>query len=293
MKTAQRQNRQGLIPGSIAAVLLCITMVSCTESPFGEDINAPRSSMLTGTVTLSNQEDPSGVYIWLEGSDIKAFSDGSGSFQLELPPSLSATSGAQNGIYNLYFYVANYQISSSSVVIQDGQFLGSRGDLNGSAELVGTKSMVKLLNIETSVEPDTIDENFEGMVHFSVFLQALFDSVEVSMPKLDKGLPQAVLIRNLDTGEVTVCPQSPPEADFLETKKIGPEITIIEHTFELNANLLPIGEYSVIPFILIRQENLPEDLLSSLGFDIEDINSSFANIPFKRSGGKFVVDYAD
>ena len=60
-------------------------------------------------------------------------------------------------------------------------------------------------------------------------------------------------------------------------------------TLDIVPNYLPIGEYEIIPYILILQDNVPEELIQSLGDDVEDFGENYLNIPFKRTGGKFKV----
>ncbi|MFQ5753505.1 MAG: hypothetical protein ACE5HI_16065 [bacterium] len=271
---------------SIYGILL---ILGCTNSPLGEDIDSTTSTQLAGKVLLQDGESSEGVYVWLEGINVHTFADAAGQFQLELPPSNSGLANMTNGVFNLHFFVANYQLATATVIVKDGEFVRSRGDVNSSGELIGTKSLVKLLNIGTEVEPGGVNTDFEGVVHVSVSLQALHDSITVILPKLFSHFSDAVIIHNLSTDEAMVLMTEEHKPEF-STEKIGPDVRILQYDFYLRPGVVPAGKYEVVPFLLILQDKLPTGLLKSLGAHVEEISTDFLKIPFRREGGRFEVN---
>jgi hypothetical protein len=61
-------------------------------------------------------------------------------------------------------------------------------------------------------------------------------------------------------------------------------------TLDIAPNYLPVDEYEIIPYLFILQDNVPEELIQSLGDDVEDFGENYLTIPFKRTGGEFNVN---
>jgi len=193
-----------------------------------------------------------------------------------------------NGVFKLYFYVANYKLSSVEVVVQNGDFLYSRGDIDENGEMNGTRSLLKLLNISTLVEPASVETDFEGLVNIQLTLQAAFDSVTVVFPKIVGGSSGAVILRRIGSGDIFM---DIPDisTDIRVVERIGPEERIWDMVFNLVRGALPEGQYEIVPYFLIEQENMPEELLESLGPNVMELGPGYLKIPFKREGGYFEV----
>ncbi|MCH8125242.1 hypothetical protein IIC38_04700 [candidate division KSB1 bacterium] len=262
---------------------MAIWILSCSDSPFGEEIKENSSETVEGIVKLSENENPGGVYIWLEDTQLNTFTDGNGEFKLILPQSNSL----ENGIFRLFYYVANYKLSSSSLVVNKGKFILSRGDLDNKGKLVGTKSLVKLLRIKTDVNPDTVDRNYEGPIQVLVTLQAMQDSVQVVLPKSIEGSRSAIIFSR--DGQVNPIVLNNNNSFVLSNHKIGNEEEILKYGFTLSSGLLPNGTYQIIPYFLIIQDELPVELIASIDSAAETFGPNFLKIPFKREGGMFVI----
>ena len=52
---------------------------------------------------------------------------------------------------------------------------------------------------------------------------------------------------------------------------------------------LPVGVYRFIPYLIIRQPNVPQGLIESLGRDAQKLDRSYLNMPFIPRGGKLIV----
>ena len=118
----------------IGSVLL--TLSGCTWNPFGEEEISSGYREISGNVQLNDGSNPDGIYVWLEGFNAGTYTDGTGQFSLTLPQ--SGSSGL-SGVYKLYCYVANYELDYAQVVIQDGEFAYSRGDINKEGKLALSK----------------------------------------------------------------------------------------------------------------------------------------------------------
>lgn len=266
---------------------------SCTESPFSQAIsNEPRQ--IRGQVDLLDTSLDGQIYVWLEGFKIGTRTDEDGYFLLEIPKDLGESSYASlNGIFKLYFYVANYDINTADVVVRNGLFVYGEGDLTLDGNLRQVITMEKILKIFTIVDPKWAQINYDGPINVQVTLQATHDSVKVIYPKSTGDLLGAILLRNVETQEVFIdIPDIGAKIPDLEV--IGTEPKSRRMVFQLNGTnfrdlFLPVGDYRVIPYFLIEHEDLPQELLDTIGENVELIGKDFLKIPYRREGGHFSV----
>jgi hypothetical protein len=274
-----------------SAALFCVTLFhACTESPFDGTV-APSPTKITGQVDLLDTlNDDKGVYVWLSGLNIGTYSDTTGAFSLELPKNVSKD---LNGTFTLYFYVANYNLNTAEILIRNGQFLYGFGALTAQGRIKDTIRMFKILDIKTIVDPPIVRRGYAGPIDMLVTLQATVDSVAVIFPKSVGGLVGGIFFRNLQTGQIFI---DIPDvgADTRETVMIGREPRSRRQIFQLDGTnfrelFLPVGRYHVIPFFFVAHENLPRELLLSLGEHVEEPTTDYLKIPFRRQEGQFQV----
>jgi hypothetical protein len=283
MKPWMRRDAIAIL-GALAGMLL-----GCTKSPFGdEEINAVNRRTISGQVVFDDGESPEDLFVWLGGTQVSARTDADGNFQISLPPSSGSGTLQSGGVFDLYFYVANYRLASEQVVIQNNNFVFSQAALNAQGRLIDAKRMFKILQVSTLVFPPSVSAAFEGPVDILMTLQATLDSVTVVLPKVVGGLLGGIVLRKKDTGEIFVNVPD-VDADTKQIARIGNESRSWRMVFNLARGFLPEGSYEVIPYVLIEQENMPAQLLPSLGTNVEQIGAEYLKIPFKRNGGDFRV----
>jgi hypothetical protein len=260
----------------------------CTDNPVDNSVITAKTKQVHGKVTLQNERNHEGIYVWLEGYDIGTYTDQSGEFTLSIPSEGSQfMAGSTNAMLYLYFYMANYQISSAILFVVDGEFLMSRGDIGAHGELNGERTLSKMMRIETVVAPDRILVENEYIVNVQVFLQALYDSVEVTLPKII-GSSGIALLKNQNTGDVYVYLPESYENEYIEGR-LSPEVYVWNFVFYVKEGDLPQGRYEVIPYLYIEQEGLPVELLESLDPNFGEVGAGYLNIPFRREGGQLNV----
>ncbi len=274
-----------------SAALFCVTILhSCTESPFDGTV-APSPTKITGQVDLLDTlNDEKGVYVWLSGLNIGTSTDSTGAFRLELPKNVNKD---LNGTFILYFYVANYNLNTAEIVIRNGEFLYGFGALTAQGRIKDTIRMFKILDIKTIVDPPVVRRGYEGPIDLLVTLQATVDSVSVIFPKSVGGLVGGIFFRNLRTGQIYI---DIPDvgADTRETVKIGREPRSRRQIFQLDGTnfrelFLPAGRYHVIPFFFVEHENLPRELIFSIGEHAEEPSTDYLKIPFRRENALFQI----
>jgi hypothetical protein len=278
------------VVSSLAAALSFNLFQGCTESPFEGDI-ASEPKQISGQVDLVDTlNDEKGIYVWLSGLNLGTYTDSTGAFVLEMPNNVSRDF---SGIFTLYFYVANYRLNRATVVVREGKFLYGAGDITPDGRLKETVKLFKILDIKTIVEPAQVQSSYRGPIHLQTTLQAVDDSVSVAFPKSVGGLLGGMFFRHLGTGQVYIDIVD-IGADTREETMIGREPRSRRQVFELNgANyrelFLPVGEYIVIPFFLILQADLPQELFNSFGEKADDLTPNFLKIPFRRDEARFQI----
>lgn len=271
-----------------AASLCLIIFAGCTETASVNQIDNPRRDKISGKIGLSPGVSPESIYVWLGGTTLKTYTDNTGAFDLTLPASGRVPPVNVTSSFNLYFYLANYKLSSLPVFVEDGQFLYSRGEIGREGAMINTKYLQELLKIDTLVEPATVSTSYQGLILVKVSLAAFLDSVVVVFPRASGDKHGGILLRNLDSGQAFVdAPDGLPTRKVVE--KIGREPLEFAFDFSFKPNVLPAGRYEIIPHFLIEQENMAAGLLGSLGENVEAFGLNFLKIPIRRKGGQFVV----
>lgn len=276
------------------AMLMCLWWGACTDSPFDSDIR-PVSRFIRGEVQLDDPKDArAGVYVWLRGINLSARTDSLGKFEITIPNTLVGPGNAKvNGVFPLYFYVANYNLDSLATVVRDGLFEYGHAGIDANGNLQEPIRLFKILTITTIVVPPAVAQNFDGPIDMQSTFRATGDSVRIVVPKSVGGLLGGIFFRHRQTGKIYI--DIPDEgADTRDRLIIGQDPFSRRQIFQLNGTnfrelFLPTGDFEVIPYFFIEQANMPPGLLESLGDDVEAPTTEYLKIPFRREGGEFQV----
>ncbi len=279
----------------IMLILSVLFHLKCAENPFFDDDKTPsEGTEIHGSVKLNDEKSPDGVLVWLEGFNIGSFTDEQGKFKIELPPVSNQINAGASGIFNLYFYLANYKVDTCKVFIRSGEVVSSKADINKKGELKSTKELCKLLHITTTVEPSMVNKSYNGEINVTVTLQAIDEAVDVLLflkiieigERVD--LMAGGFLRRLDSD------QSHAEAlDVTSLKSVKEKIGFKPRSWKMVFNKkiadLSFGQYEIIPYIVINQHKVPQALFKSLGSNVQSMSFDYLNLPFKREGGYLKV----
>jgi hypothetical protein len=270
-------------------LVIAVSTFSCTSNPFGGNEVSAKKRTIKGKIILTDNNDSlQDVYVWLEGFDIATRTNASGEFQLTLPPPSAQGSGSgADGVYKLYYYIANYELEFSELGVRNGEFLFGVGEVNSAGELSSPKSLTKVLDIQSEVTPPIVSQNRIDPIEARVTLKSLVDSVSVGFPNSIGGFLGGVFLRNTATGRVHVV-KGPPNTE-IDTRVISREPSSRAMLFSLLQNPLPVGNYEVIPYLLVQHEVIPAELLVKLGPNIAGLNETYLNLPFKRDSAILTV----
>jgi len=240
---------------------------------------------MRGTVQLENGHSPEGVYVWMEGADLQAFTDEDGSFRLNWPAGFDEISG----IFKVYFFVANYRLDSVEVAMVNGEFLYGERGLNSTGELKGVVRLRHFLAVSSDVAPQTVTlvNNLHVTMTFSLRLQTFGDVASVVLPNTTPGFLSSVFFRNIETGELFVFQGQPVTTD--EEVLVGPTPVIRKMNVDYTRINLPAGNYRVIPYILVQRNDLPKDVINSIALNVLAFGPNYLKLPLKRDGGMFEI----
>ncbi|MBT3478191.1 MAG: hypothetical protein HN915_03045 [Candidatus Marinimicrobia bacterium] len=269
-------------------------VIACEDNPFfGEDTIPER--FISGKVLLDKSNFHDGIFIWLEGTDIKSRTDNEGNFTLNLPAGSSPNSGGiGDGIYSLYFFIGNYALNKVEIEFVNGKVVPDIQIISSKGVLYNDVTLSRLFELETIVsKKEDIDENTGDrypFLLFDIYLKPDVANIFIyskRIVKRDTTIHTGLLLLNSQSNEMIKI------IDINEAKIMrGGIIRPSDHweiKFPLNSNFLAIGEYKIIPFIVVDHKNLPNGIMKAIGSNIDYFNESYKFYPFKRTGGKLVI----
>ncbi|MFQ5823217.1 MAG: hypothetical protein ACE5IW_09860 [bacterium] len=271
-----------------------VVIHGCTENPIGEVEVSAENREIRGKVQLGNNMSPASVYVWLEGFDIGTRTDEQGNFQITLPlPSSQGNPAGVTGAFNIYYFVANFNLDSTQVFTRNGFFVYSQGEVDGNGELNNPKTLFQNLRITTHVRPSSVSAaDFESaadaafILRVDVTLEATTDTVVVFFPALVNDTFGPLIFRNITTDDVVILQSA--IAGLVESDLDTIDSVPVMRTMAIKMTLedLPKGEYEVIPYLLIKNEDVPRLLIESLGENVEALGQGYLAMPFRREGNR-------
>ena len=271
---------------------LVFMLPGCTSTPLSDNQISVRNRQIRGKVQLSESASVQSVYIWLEGFNIGAFPSEDGEFTITLP-SGSSQEGV-SGIFNLYYYVSNYQLTKTELAVRNGEFVFSNGEINAEGQLSIPKFIPRVLSINTVLTPSIACTDSGLFMKVEVVLSSERDSVEICYPgQVSDGQTTYILplFFEKSNSEEKVIVQGIPVgiigSDSLVIKRGQPIIRTTLLT--MDPNVLSAGEYEVIPYLLIMQPDLPDGLIKSLGQNVLSFGFEYLKLPMIRGRGNLLV----
>lgn len=261
---------------------------SCTQNPFDDQAEITSKNKLSGFIELEGDADARNVYVWLDIFDLGNFTDARGHFQLELPPPEQQPHGGYTGQVNLYFYSANYQIDSTSLIIRRGEFLFPQGLTDEAGQFRNPVTLEKLLDVTVTVDPAAFSTDDNAPVEIFVNLCATRHPVEILTTETNDREIAVFLAERTDTSDGGFFPINTDA--YREVFRLVENETEIWESYFIPASVrLPEGEYRMLPYIWVRQRGLPRRLIESLGIPFEQFSPAYGNLPFQRHGDGFFV----
>jgi hypothetical protein len=269
---------------------------SCTDNPFFTDKEFWSDKLVVrGNVELNNSSDNSGVYVWLEGLNVSTYTTSDGRFELKLssPASLSGGASAWNGVYKLYYYLANYKYEYSSILIRNGKIEYGNKDVDNSGNIKERIQLTELLRIKTTISACSTRVNYVRGQRIEILFNTYGKTVNFDTFQPLNPYSGSIIFKNIDSPYIHSIFVL---ANLNEFKTIKLSDSVVWNMrlgggeeWEIEPIPAESGDYEIVPFVLIEQEGLPEELLLSLSEYYNVFSSEYLKIPFKWEADTFIV----
>lgn len=259
---------------------------SCTDNPFFDDNSAEDKRILTGKVLLNSGESPENIYVWLEDLNISTRTNAQGDFKIELPRT-EELNGYNNDL-KLYYYVGNYKIQWSDLLIVDGEFEFGTYDLDNDGKIKDTIVLVKLIDITTTILPETMAVDDNESLEVAIRVINLDTNLLVQNLTDREGGLTGIIIREINsprTSAMTFEFSSAYYRAFIINEPIS-----YRGLLGWTPNLLPVGSYEVSAYVFLKQEEIPQELLDSFGEEADKFTDAYLKVPFTQTPASLTIE---
>jgi len=263
---------------------------SCTSNPFWDD-KETKQLYISGVAIGENNTTVTSVQVWAETLDYLTNTDLNGNFIIPVENTQSFV-GNLSGSVNLYFFINNYKLDSATIFFTDGLFAKSQTDFNNEGELLAPMELRKLFSgtttLQFSEENINIIDTLKVIVEFE-FHEPVTLGTYVYQKSGEDDEVHSGLIFNPTSGN-----QPPVFHRYTGTDDYGNQQPDKFTYFEYNSNHeitweylilpgqldLPVGTYTVHPYILVYHDDLPEQFVQAMGGDsIFTFSRHYLNLP--------------
>jgi hypothetical protein len=272
-------------------IFLLISLFSCTSNPFWDD-SGTIEMKITGKVITENNQTNVPVSVWLETFDLYTTTDSVGYFSISINNSQTSY-GSMNGPVNLYLYIHNYELDSVTVYFTNGMFSKEQTDFSEDGELLNSVEMKKILSGEVilhfnknSIQTrDTLRVSFNLETHSAVSI----DTYKYILQEDGSDFHSGLFFRSLTDNETVTIYR------FTGTNQFGNSVDdqLRNLAYEKNESItwtyyllsdsliLSSGDYEVLPYLLIRHDQIPIGLIDAHGGDsVLTLSAYFLDLPF-------------
>jgi hypothetical protein len=269
-----------------SSALLIIGILGCTgNSIFNDEISSLDGYSFHGSVTITGLQNAERIYVWLEAFDVGTWTDNTGYFELRLPPAGTQSGGGLTGEFSVFYYIANYGLESSRIYVEKGKLQYGERSLDEKGAIREHISLSKILEITTDTDT-IIYREFSGHIPITVSLQNLIDTVDVEYLSIYENAFDGLflLADTASTAQAIAISYSEIKKNFIVTKPI--DLTM---TLWVSKYLFEPGDYYMIPYIYVKQKDLPIQLLRSITKDYHLFGNEYLKIPFRLNAGMLTV----
>lgn len=267
-------------------IALIFIITACTSNPFFGDDDAGDIHIVRGKVLLEYGDSPEDIYIWLENLNFSTRTNAQGDFSLALPRTDDLI--GYNNDLKLYYYVGNYAIQHSNLLLVNGAFEFGKYDINNDGFIKETIHLKKLIEFTTTISPEVISEDHNDSMFVEVKITNLDTNLQVITRMTRLGVLGGFIFRENNS--------SPVSAKRFElngvvsvSHRISDPVTWTS-SFLWENNFLPVGSYEVYPYVFLPQSDVPRDLLDSFGTNANQFTDAYLKIPFKHNSDILTIN---
>ena len=246
---------------------------------------------ITGKVLTENNQTNVPVSVWLETFDLYTITDSVGYFSFSITNS-QTPNGSMNGPVNLYFFIHNYELDSVTVYFTNGMFSKEQTDFSEGGELLNPVEMKKILSGEVILHFNNNSIQTRDTLRVSVNLEThsavSIDTYKYILQEDGSDFHSGLFFRALTDNEtVSIYRFSGTDQfgnsveDQLRNLTYGANESITWTYYLLSDSLnLSSGDYEVLPYLLIRHDQIPIGLTEAHGGDSAlTLSAYFLDLP--------------
>jgi hypothetical protein len=270
----------------ILLILNAFVFSTCTYNPFYSEDTAKDFQLVRGKVVLEDGDPHENVYVWLEELNLSARTNSKGEFSLGIPRT-DNLKGYNNNL-RLYYYVGNYAIQNSNVLVVNGAFEYGKYDINSEGIIKETIYLRKLIDIKTTTSAQTISENYNGSMNIEVVVTNLDTNLQVFNQMTRDRVLSGFIFREVNSSHASATRFQLNGVGYFSHQIVEP--VTWNGTFNWPFKLLPPGKYEVYPFIYVPQDEIPGELLDSFGVNADRFTEAYLKVPFKHRSDLLTVN---
>tara|TARA_B100001250_G_scaffold411280_1_gene439583 strand:- start:984 stop:1856 length:873 start_codon:yes stop_codon:yes gene_type:complete len=273
-----------------AIIFILASLFSCTSNPFWDDSSIIEMK-ITGRALTDNNQTNVPVSVWLETFDLYTTTDSIGYFSFSITNSQTPT-GNINGPINLYFYIHNYELDSVTVYFTNGMFAKDQTDFSDDGRLLNPVEMKKLLSGEVKLHfnknsiqiRDTLRISFNFETHSALSI----DTYKYILDEDSSDFHSGIFFRSLTDNKVVTIYRFTGKDQFGNSVEdqlqylTYEENEFITWTYYLLSDSLNLssGDYEVLPYLLIRHDQIPTGLIEAQGGDsVLTLSAYYLDLP--------------
>ncbi len=266
-------------------VFALFLFVSCTSNPFFGDDTARDTHVVRGKVLLDSAGSSADIYVWLEQLNISTRTDARGDFKLELPRTDELT--GYNNDLKLYYYVGNYAVQFSRVLLVDGVFQFDKYDINNEGFIRETVYLSQILKISTDLEFNDMPRDYNDSLQIQITVTPRDTNLLVINRTARDGNLSGFIFREMNS-PATAALRFDLNNSVNSGYRLSEPVTWTS-VFIWPQNLLPAGKFEVYPFIFWHQEGVPRELIDSFGINADQFTNAYLTVPFKHDSDTLTV----
>ena len=285
-------------------IIVILFFWGCKSNPFWED-KPTKKVNISGIVIAEDRVSNVPVYVWIEDLDVSGHTDTTGYFSIDIP-SLEEENGNFSGSVRVFYYIHNYRARYSDLYITDGRLTRAQTDFDEDGRLLDSVKLEKLVSLDLSIANnwnrsagDTL--NFSMDLNIKDYPISIF--AHVNQPGDQQGYDPSGVLFYLNSNDEIYFDEN--NIDFLQRYDLDPgasitwtyfiapdDITpfIIDDYISLDQQSIPPGTYHVRPFIFVQQNQVPDELIQSLGIlDTENISVDYLKMPLDMNEKSILI----
>ena len=278
---------------NLTATLLLL-LFGCTSNPFWED-KPSKKIKIEGYVFANERVSDASVFVYVDELNVFTYADSSGYFSIDLL-NLESEVGNFSGSVRVFYYLHNYKVVYSTLFITNGRLTGSQTDFDEYGTLIETVILQKLLSLELSINNVWGRSNADSL-RFSLTLMSHDEPVSflsyvnvLADPR--RYVPSGILLKSNQNDAVYF---DENDADLIQRTDLnsndilqleynvspnGFSPFVIDDYISLEQQLVQNGSHLILPYVFIIQEDIPHQILSSMGINnVQNISADYFTMP--------------